>query len=190
TGDEHVHTVERLGDLRARAFVVRARIRLVRVLEGHEVTGLALGELERESDGAVRAFDPRREDDVRAEEAEQTLSLISRVLRHHAGERIALQLGNEGERDAGVAARRLEQLASPLQLAGSFGGLDHRLGDAVLDRAGRVLALELRVDLNVADRPELDERGVADELEEILCRSQLHRAKRGSTPKTAEDAAA
>jgi hypothetical protein len=58
-GNEHVDTVERLGDLRTGAFVVRARIRLVRVLERHEVTRLAFCELERMAHGPVRPFAAR-----------------------------------------------------------------------------------------------------------------------------------
>ena len=87
--------------------------------------------------------------------------------RLHAGERVALELRNERERDAGVAARRLEQLATGLELARSLCRLDHRLRDAVLDRAGRVLALELCVDAHVADRTQLDERRVADQAEDV-----------------------
>jgi len=54
TGDEHVDPVEREGDLRSRSLVVRAWVRLVRVLERHEVARLPFGELEREPHGAVR----------------------------------------------------------------------------------------------------------------------------------------
>ena len=56
-----------------------------------------------------------------------------------------------------------------LELAGGLGRLDHRLRDAVLDRAGRVLALELRVELDARLRREarqLDERRVADQVEQ------------------------
>jgi hypothetical protein len=54
--DEDVDAVERLGDLRARALVVRTRIRLVAVLERHEPLRVALCHLEREPHGAVRAL--------------------------------------------------------------------------------------------------------------------------------------
>ena len=49
-----------------------------------------------------------------------------------------------------------------------IGGLDHRERDAVLDRAGRVLALELRVDRAARRRQrlELDQRGVPDQVEQ------------------------
>ena len=82
---------------------------------------------------------PGEYDDLRAEEAQQALAFLGRVLRHHARERIALELRDERERDARVAARRLEQLAAGLELARGLRRLDHRLRDAVLDRAGRVL---------------------------------------------------
>ena len=59
---------------------------------------------------------------------------------------VALELRDERERDSRVAARRLEQLAARLELAPRLRRLDHRLRDAVLDRAGRVRALELRVE--------------------------------------------
>ena len=158
-------------DLRARALVVRARVRLVRVLERHEVARLALRELERELDRAVRALVGGRVDDRRAVEPQQPPPLLRRVRRHDARERVALELRDQRERDARVAARGLEQLAAGLELARRLGGVDHRLRDAVLDRAGRVLALELRVD---ADRRlrrqplQFDERGVADEVEQVF----------------------
>ena len=55
-GDEDVDAVERRRDLGPGAFVVGARIRLVRVLEGHEVPRLPLRELERQPHSAVRAL--------------------------------------------------------------------------------------------------------------------------------------
>ena len=129
------------------------------------VARVALGQLEREPHGAVRALARGREDDLRAVELEQLHALRRCVLRHDAGERVALELGDHRERDAGVAARRLEQLAARLELAGGLGRLDHRHRDAILDRARRVLALELRVEPHAAVRREprqLDERRRSD----------------------------
>ena len=177
-GNEDVDPVERIRDLGAGAFVVRARVRLVRVLERHEPGRVALRELEREPDGAVGALVARRVDDLGAEQAQDAAALGGRVLGQHAGERVALQLRDERERDAGVAARRLEQAPTGLELAGRLGRFDHRLRDAVFDRAGGILCLELRED---ADRPgrearELDERSVADEVEDARCeRVSAHR---------------
>src|SRR6185437_9744554 len=69
------------------------------------------------------------------------------------------------ERDAGVAAGGLEDAAAGLELARRLGRLDHREGHAVLDRAGRVLLLELREDAHVRVRRhprQLDQRRIAD----------------------------
>ena len=130
---------------------------------------VALGQLERDAHGAVRALRRRRLDDLRAVDPQQPAALLGRVLGHHARERVALELRDHRERDAGVAARRLEQRAPGLELAGGLGRLDHRHRDAVLDRAGRVCALELRVDLDArlrCEARELDERRVADQVEQ------------------------
>src|SRR5207302_3845545 len=91
--------------------------------------------------------------------------------------RIAPQLRDERERDAGVSARRLEQLPPRLELTGGLGRLDHRLRDPVLDRPRGVLALELCVEADSGRREpgQLDEWRVADEVEETRCEPRLHR---------------
>jgi hypothetical protein len=58
-----------------------------------------------------------------------------------------------------------------LDRAPRLGVLDHVLGDAVLDRAGRVAALELRpeADLRLGRQArQLDQRRVADRFEDVL----------------------
>ena len=123
-------------------------------------------------------FDPsvaRRVDDLRAVELEQALALLGRVLGHDAREPVAAQLADQRERDAGVAARRLDHARARLEV----GAVEHRLRDAVLDRAGRVLALELRVDAHRRLRREvaqLDERRVADQVERARTRRRYARA--------------
>ena len=102
-GDEDVDAVERVRDLGPGAPVVGARIRLVGVLERHEIPRLSLGELERDADCAVRPLLAGRLDHRRAVEAQELPALIGGVLREDAGERVALELRDEGERDAGVA---------------------------------------------------------------------------------------
>ncbi len=154
-GDEDVDAVERRRDLGARALVVGARVRLVRVLERHEVARFPLGELEREADATVRALGARRLDDLRAVEPQQLPAFLRRVLGQDARERIALELRDERERDAGVAGRRLEELAAGFELARRLRRLDHREGDAILRRPGRVLPLELRVETHRRFRREV-----------------------------------
>jgi hypothetical protein len=53
------------------------------------------------------------------------------------------------ERDAGIAAGRLDQSAPGFQLARFFEMLDHRETDAVLDRGERVEELALPEDLGL-----------------------------------------
>src|SRR2546430_13944271 len=166
---EDVDTVERLRDLGAGAVVVCARVRLVPVLEGHEVARVAFGELEREAHSSVRALVAGRVDDLGAVQAEKAAPLLGGVLRHDARQRVALELGDEREGDTRVAARRLEQPPAGLERTARLGRLDHRLGDTILDRARRVLALELRVEADALpgrDARQLDERRVADEREQ------------------------
>ena len=116
-GDQGVDPRQRLGDLCARALVVGARVRLVRVLVEHEVAGVALRQVQREANGAVRPLGRRREDELRAVELQELDPLRRGVLREDAGQAVTLQLRDHCERDSRVAARGLEQLASRLELA-------------------------------------------------------------------------
>jgi hypothetical protein len=139
------------------------------VLERHEEGRVALRELEREPDGAVRTLLARRVHDLGPVQAQEPAAFLRHVVRHDAGQRIAAKLRQERERDPGVAARRLEQAPPPLELAGRLGGVEHRLRDAVLDRAGGVLALQLREELDGRSRGEAGERDEgsrADQVEE------------------------
>src|SRR5262249_62110239 len=116
----------------------------IAVLEREEVAGLLRRQSLCQADGAVRAFRSGRVDDLRAVEAQQSAALLGHVVGHHAGQRVALELCDERERDPRVSARRLEQFAGGLELAPLLGVLDHCQRDSILDRAGRVLALQLR----------------------------------------------
>src|SRR5439155_25278821 len=98
-----------------------------------------------------------------------------------------LELCDEGERDPRVAARRLEQLATGLELAQRLCVLDHRKCDPILDRAGRILALQLRVELDPGLRGkswELDERGASDQVEQASgCFQGQSLKHRGTVPR-------
>ena len=92
------------------------------------------------------------------------------VVRHHDLERVALARADHRERDAGVARGRLEDRLAGRDQAVLLGALDQRARDAVLDRAGRVVALELGVDAHAglgAEATQLDERRVADRLDDV-----------------------
>ncbi len=74
------------------------------------------------------------------------------------------------ERDAGVAGGRLEDRLAGADRALLLGVLDQRAGDAVLDRAGRVVRLELGPDAHARlgrEARQLDERRVADRLDDV-----------------------
>jgi hypothetical protein len=162
----HVDAVEVGDDLRAGALVVRERVRRVLVLERHHPARVLGDQLLRQPHRAVRSLVGGRLDDLGAVQLEQLPPLLGCVRRHDARQRIVAQLRDERERDAGVARGGLEQPLPGLELD----RLEHLLRDAVLDRAGRVLPFELRVDRHGArlrrQPRQLDERGVADEIEQ------------------------
>ena len=169
-GDERGDLVELLEDLRRRAVVVRVRVRLVAVLVRHVVRGVRAGHLERHRDRAVGALVAGRVDDLGAVHLQQLRALGRDVVGHDDLERVALARADHRERDAGVAGRRLEDRLAGRDRAALLGVLDQRPRDAVLDRAGRVVRLELGpdADARLGREPlELDERRVADRLDDV-----------------------
>ena len=95
-------------DLRAGALVVRARVGVVAVLVEEVPLGVLGGQLVGPAHGAVGALRARREDDLGAEHLEHLAPLDRHVLRHQDLDRVALELGDGRQGDAGVARRRLE----------------------------------------------------------------------------------
>ena len=153
------------------AVVVGERVRLVAVLVGHVVGGVLLGHLERELDRAVGALRSLRVDDLGSVHLQELGALGGDVVGHHGLQRVALATADHRQRDPGVAGGRLEDRLSRRDQALGLGPVDHRLGDAILDRAGRIAALELREDPHPGPRRQarqLDERRVADRLENAL----------------------
>ena len=162
--------VELLEDLGRRAVVVGGRVGLVAVLVGHVVARVGRGHVERHRDRAVGALVARRVDDLRAVHLQQLGALGRDVLGHHDLERIALARADHRQRDAGVAGGRLEDRLARADRALLLGVLDQRARDAVLDRARRVVRLELGPDAHAGlgrQALELDERRVADRLHDV-----------------------
>src|SRR5204863_3500065 len=92
------------------------------------------------------------------------------VVGHDDLDRIALARADHGERDAGVTGRRLEDRLAGADRALLLGVLDQRAGDAVLDRAGGVVRLELGPDAHPRlgrQALELHQRRVADGLHDV-----------------------
>ena len=97
-------------------------------------------------DGAVGALVAGRVDDLGAVHLQQLRALGRHVVGHDDLERVALARADHRQRDAGVAGRRLEDRLAGPDRALLLGVLDQRARDAVLDRAGRVVRLELGPD--------------------------------------------
>ncbi len=169
-GHERRDLVELLEDLRRRAVVVRQRVRRVAVLVRHVVRGVLGGHLQRQLDGAVGALVARRVDDLRAVHLQQLRPLRRHVVGHDDLELVALVRADHRQRDAGVARGRLEDRLAGADRALLLGVLDQRARDAVLDRTGRVLGLELRPQAHAGLRRqalELHQRRVADRLDDV-----------------------
>src|SRR3546814_2913931 len=82
------------------------------------------------------------QDHLGAERAQVKDLFLRHIVRHHQGEAVALLRGDECEAETGVAGCRLDQASSGLQPAVMLRRLDHRLADAILDRAAGILALD------------------------------------------------
>ena len=162
-----------LPDFRARRRLMRRRVRLVRELRGDERMRRRLRELLRLCDGALHALAAIREDDLRTVGLEQIAALDAHRLRHREDGAVAAGRRDRGEADARVARRRLDDDAARLELALFLRLIDHRLRDAVLDRASRVEILQLDEDvrLEVVRLDEmigLEQRRMADELRNVV----------------------
>ena len=157
-------------DLGSGALVVGARVGVVAVLIDEAPFGVLVGELLGAAHGAVRALVAGRQDDLGAHDLEHLAALDRHALRQQDLDRVSLEAGDRRQRDAGVARRRLEDRLAGQQPAVLLGGLDHRLGDPVLDRAERVLHLELGEDAHVRvgrEVGDVDDRRVADQVEHV-----------------------
>ena len=171
-------------DLRARGRVVRLGIGRVAVLIEHHPVGMLRSHTPCDSDGFVGTPRPRGVDDLGTPHAQDLRALDRGVLRHHADEFVALELRGHSERDAGVAARGLEDGATRREQTVLLCLLDHAQRCAVLDGPGRIAVLELGPQAHIrAGRQagQSDKRRVADRVEQ---RVVAHGA-RGQPPATA-----
>jgi hypothetical protein len=119
---------------------------------------------------------PGGEDQLGTEHLQHLTPLDRHAGGHEDLDRIALDLGDRGEGDTGVARRRLDDGLARLETPVLLGLLDHVLRDAVLDRAERVLHLQLGDDANARVRRQgahVHRGRVADEIEHAVCRDHV-----------------
>ncbi|MEJ0043443.1 MAG: hypothetical protein WDM81_15020 [Rhizomicrobium sp.] len=103
--------------------------------------------------GAHAALGRLGEHDLGAEQAQHLAPLQRHRIRHDEDQLVALGGRDEGERDAGIAAGRLDQgrLARRDDALG-FQGLDHADADAVLHARQRIEEFELEQDVRLDAR--------------------------------------
>jgi hypothetical protein len=119
--------------------------RVGRVLEllRHEAAGPLGEQFLGALDGACHAALGRRQHDLGAERAQHLAPLDAHRGRHGQRQPIATRGAHESQRDAGVARRRLDDLAARRKTPAFLRGVDHGEPDAVLHRRQRVEKFEL-----------------------------------------------
>ncbi len=101
--------------------------------------------------------------DLCAIRARDRHALAGQAFRHHHQHAIALYRRDHRQRVAGIAAGRLDDGIARFEQTLLFSALDHVLGDARLDRAGRIDELELAVDAF-----NFKQRGIAYRIEDVV----------------------
>ena len=116
--------------------------------------------------------------DPRAERAQVADLLLAHLVGHHEDALVSAQRGEQSERRAGVAARRLDDRAARLE-AVLLGVAEHVRREAVLVAPAGVQVLALHVDLDreaARDLVQLHDGRVADGLADVLERALHHGA--------------
>ena len=143
------------------------------VLELHwdEVARVSGSQLFGLADRAVHAFAAGGQDQLGAVGAQQDAALFAHRVWHGEHALVTLGRAHHGQGDASVTAGWLEDDGIGLDLPGLFGGFDHRGANAVFDRVGRVVELQLGDYLGRQPGCQaLDayQRGVADQICNII----------------------
>src|SRR6478609_4142477 len=130
-GDDDVDlAVGVLPDLLGGGLAVDLRVGLVGELAREHPATLG-GDLGGLGDGALHAGGRVGQDELGAEGPQQRAALLAHRLRHRQHDLVAAGCADHGERDAGVAGRRLDDRAARLELAARLGRVDDRDPDAV-----------------------------------------------------------
>ena len=170
-GHEHVHSTLRVPeDLTRRGPAMDFDVRGVVELLRDERAGRVRLDLDGFVDGALHAQGAGREDEFGAVGLEDLAPLDAHRLGHGENESVALDRGDEGQADSGVAAGGLDDESARLELAFALGGFDHGLGDALLDARGGIEGLDLDHDFRAAVVHLVDshERRVANQLADVV----------------------
>ena len=170
TGDEVRDLGNVAQDLGAGRLVVRARIRIVGVLIQEAVLGMTGCHVDGPLHRTVRSLFARSENHLGTEHFEHLAPFDRDARGHEDLDRVTLHLGDGGQRDTGIARRRFENRLTRNETATLLGLVDHGLGNAILHRAERVLALELGDEayVRVGRQPtHVDDRRVTDEIENV-----------------------
>ncbi len=119
---------------------------------------------------AFHALRGGRENQFGAKQSQHLAAFDRHRFGHHQNQPIAARRRDEGERNAGVARRRLDQNTAPgRDQALRLERIDHRNADAVLDAGDRIEEFELGEKMGddalfLADSVDADERRIADRI--------------------------
>jgi hypothetical protein len=156
-------------DFRPGAPVMRQRIIGIGELIQHPTLALGLHAQRQITRMLHAALQCRREDELCTIGRHAGAALLRQVVRHDENHAVALHRCHHGQGDAGVAAGGFDQGVARMYLATRLGTRDHRQGRTVLDRTGRIIALELDQDAVIACRVvstrntlQLHQRRIAD----------------------------
>src|SRR5438445_4626249 len=159
-----------LPDLGRGAELVGERVRRVRVLINIDIAvRVGRGTSLRFADRAIRALEWIGEDELRAKGARDALALERYLVGHAELEGVAADGADHSERDAGVAARRVEHDPTATQPAFLLRIEHHPESGPILHAPARIRALDLQPEVASqarADAVQRDERRVADALED------------------------
>ena len=131
-----------LPNLGACGFVVHPAVVAIAELIQHATLAIGL-HLQGQIAGVLHAAAARGQHQLGAIGAHGLGALQTQIFGHHQNHAVALDSSHHRQRNAGVAAGGFNQGIARLDVAALLRPLDHRQRRAILDRTGRVVALEL-----------------------------------------------
>jgi hypothetical protein len=120
------------------------------------------------------------EPEIGADHAQKVDLFLTLRFRHHDDAAIAARIAHQGQADAGIAGRALDQRAAGLQVTARFGAEDDGLGSAILHRAAGVHEFRLAQDVAAGGRRgtlQADQGRLPDGTEQALGRGRMGHGK-------------